>query len=66
LPEPYVVALESVSMLDVPRVGGKNASLGELLQRLNQAGVRAVGGFATDVAAYAAFLAANDPSSRVR
>jgi pyruvate,water dikinase len=60
LPEPYVVALESVSMLDVPRVGGKNASLGELLQRLNQAGVRAVGGFATDVAAYAAFLAAND------
>jgi pyruvate,water dikinase len=46
-------------MRDVARVGGKNASLGELLQHLNRAGVRAVGGFATDVSAYAAFLAAN-------
>jgi pyruvate,water dikinase len=58
--EAYVVALETVSMRDVPRVGGKNASLGELLQHLHEAGVRAVGGFATDVSAYAAFLAAND------
>jgi pyruvate,water dikinase len=57
---PYVVALETVSMGDVARVGGKNASLGELLQHLTAAGVRAVGGFATDVSAYAAFLAAND------
>jgi pyruvate,water dikinase len=56
----YVVALESVSMRDVPRVGGKNASLGELLQHLSEAGVRAVGGFATTVSAYSAFLAAND------
>jgi pyruvate, water dikinase len=56
----YVVALETVSMRDVARVGGKNASLGELLQRLAGAGVRAVGGFATEVSAYAAFLAAND------
>jgi pyruvate, water dikinase len=55
----YVVALETVSMRDVARVGGKNASLGELLQHLGQAGVRAVGGFATDVSAYSAFLAAN-------
>ena len=56
----YVLALQAVSMRDVARVGGKNASLGELLQRLSQAGVRAVGGFATEVSAYAAFLAAND------
>jgi pyruvate,water dikinase len=55
----YVVALEKVSMRDVARVGGKNASLGELLQHLTRAGVRAVGGFATDVSAYAAFVAAN-------
>jgi pyruvate,water dikinase len=58
--EAYVTALETVSMRDVPRVGGKNASLGELLQHLREAGVRAVGGFATDVSAYAAFVAAND------
>jgi len=58
--EAYVAALETLSMRDVPRVGGKNASLGELLQHLREAGVRAVGGFATDVSAYEAFLAAND------
>ena len=46
-------------MRDVPQVGGKNASLGELLQHLSRAGVRAVGGFATTVPAYAEFLAAN-------
>ena len=55
----YVVPLEAVSMGDVARVGGKNASLGELLRHLTRAGVRAVGGFATDVSAYAAFVAAN-------
>ena len=55
----YVVELDAVSMRDVTRVGGKNASLGELLQHLTEAGVRAVGGFATDVSAYSAFVAAN-------
>jgi pyruvate,water dikinase len=50
-------------MRDVARVGGKNASLGELLQHLRLAGVRAVGGFATEVSAYAEFLAANDLGS---
>jgi pyruvate,water dikinase len=54
-----VVALDAVSMRDVARVGGKNASLGELLQQLTRAGVRAVGGFATEVSAYARFVAAN-------
>lgn len=33
----YVVALEAVAMRDVARVGGKNASLSELLQHLGQA-----------------------------
>jgi pyruvate,water dikinase len=55
----YVVGLEAVSMRDVARVGGKNASLGELLRELTRAGVRAVGGFATEVSAYWAFIAAN-------
>jgi len=56
----HVVPLESVSIRDVARVGGKNASLGELLQHLAQAGVRVAGGFATDVSAYWAFISAND------
>jgi pyruvate,water dikinase len=58
-PVQYVTPLEQVSMRDVARVGGKNASLGELLQHLTQAGVRVVGGFATQVAAYWAFVEAN-------
>jgi pyruvate,water dikinase len=55
----HVVALDSVSVRDVARVGGKNASLGELLRHLSGAGVGVVGGFATEVAAYWAFIDAN-------
>lgn len=54
-----VVPLESVTLRDLPRVGGKNASLGELIRHLGTAGVRVVGGFATTVAAYKAYLEAN-------
>ena len=57
--EKLVVPLESVSLADLPHVGGKNASLGELLRNLASAGVRCVGGFATTVAAYRAFVGAN-------
>ena len=57
--EKFVVPLESVSLADLPQVGGKNASLGELLRHLASSGVRCVGGFATNVAAYRAFLDAN-------
>jgi pyruvate,water dikinase len=56
----FVVDLADVSLRDLPRVGGKNASLGELIQHLAAAGVRCAGGFATTVAAYRGFLAAND------
>jgi pyruvate,water dikinase len=55
-----VVDLADVSLRDLPRVGGKNASLGELLQHLSAAGVRCAGGFATTVAAYRGFLSANE------
>jgi pyruvate,water dikinase len=58
-PERYVVALEQVSMRDVARVGGKNASLGELLRHLATAGVRVVGGFATTTDAYRELIAVN-------
>ena len=45
---------------DVPLVGGKNASIGEMIQSVTSAGVRVPGGFATTVAAYRDFLRAND------
>ena len=58
-PAALVVPLDSVTLRDVSSVGGKNASLGELIRHLGAAGVRVAGGFATTVAAYRAFLAAN-------
>jgi len=44
-------------MADLPQVGGKNASLGEMIGALSAAGVRVPGGFATTAAAFEAFLA---------
>jgi pyruvate,water dikinase len=52
----YVVGLEEVRMADVPRVGGKNASLGEMIGNLAPRGIRVPGGFATTAAAYRRFL----------
>ena len=52
----YIVPLEALSMADVPRVGGKNASLGEMIAHLTGLGVKVPGGFATTAQAYWAFL----------
>ena len=51
-----VVWFQNLSMADVERVGGKNASLGEMIRHLRQAGVQVPGGFATTAAAYREFL----------
>jgi pyruvate,water dikinase len=56
----YVVDLAELSQDDVARVGGKNASLGEMLRELTAAGIRVPHGFAVTAEAYRAFLAAND------
>lgn len=49
-----------VGIDDVDRVGGKNASLGEMYQQLDAKGVRVPNGFATTADAYRRFIAAND------
>jgi pyruvate,water dikinase len=54
-----VLPLERLRMTDVAVVGGKNASLGELISQLASAGVRVPGGFATTAAAFDGFLAHN-------
>ena len=59
--EPYVIKLAELGMNDVERVGGKNASLGEMISNLNGLGVTVPGGFATTAAAYRDFLAAEIP-----
>src|SRR6478735_12422539 len=55
-----------VGMADVAQVGGKNASLGEMVSNLAGAGVRVPGGFATTADAYRAFLENNGLDDRIR
>ena len=53
----YVASFEHLRMHDVEIVGGKNASLGEMISQLANAGVRVPGGFATTAQAFRDFLA---------
>ena len=52
----YVAPFEQLRMTDVESVGGKNASLGEMISQLAEAGVRVPGGFATTADAFRDFL----------
>lgn len=52
----YVLWYQQLGMQDVNRVGGKNASLGEMISNLAGAGVEVPGGFATTADAYNQFL----------
>jgi len=60
-----VVPLRSLGMGDIHRVGGKNASLGELLGQLSALGLRVPDGFATTAAAYREFLARDGLTGRI-
>lgn len=63
---PLVLWFTEVGMSDVPRVGGKNASLGELITALTDSGVRVPDGFATTADAYRAVVAHNQLEPRIR
>ena len=63
--EPYVIKLEELGMDDVETVGGKNASLGEMISNLSNLGISVPGGFATTAAAYREFLATNALDQRI-
>jgi len=60
-----VIALNKLGMHDLPKVGGKNASLGELISHLAAAGVQVPGGFATTAQAYEEFIAKGDLNRRI-
>jgi pyruvate,water dikinase len=60
-----ILDFASLRMTDVADVGGKNASLGELMSQLGGAGVRVPGGFATTAQAYREFLAQGGLDQRV-
>jgi pyruvate,water dikinase len=61
----YVVRLEELRIADVPRVGGKNASLGEMIGNLAARGIRVPGGFATTADAYRDFLGGAGLTERI-
>jgi len=63
--EPYVIKLNELGMNDVETVGGKNASLGEMISNLSNLGVTVPGGFATTAGAYRDFLGNNDLDKRI-
>jgi pyruvate,water dikinase len=62
----YAIPFERLGMHDVETVGGKNASLGEMIGSLANLGVRVPGGFATTAQAYRDFLKQGGLDERIR
>ena len=61
----YIVNLNSVSSSDLEKVGGKNASIGEMIQHLASLGIKVPGGFATTTGIYKEFLAQNNLDEKI-
>ncbi len=61
----YVFPFSQLRMTDVDRVGGKNASLGELLSQLTSAGIRVPDGFATTAEAFRLFIKESGLEERI-
>ena len=62
----YAVAFDHLRMTDVGEVGGKNASLGEMISQLAASNVRVPGGFATTAAAFREFLSFQGLAGRIQ
>ena len=60
-----VIWFEELSRGDVGLVGGKNASLGEMVQTLGSKGIKVPAGFATTADAFREFITANDLDDRI-
>ena len=61
----YIAAFSDLGMRDISRVGGKNASLGEMIGQLTRLGVKVPAGFATTADAYREFLAQDGLAGRI-
>lgn len=64
--QPYVIPFQSLGMADIEQVGGKNASLGEMISNFSASGVCVPGGFATTAEAYRDFLRADGLDLRIK
>src|ERR1700738_831228 len=64
--KPYIIPFEKLNNKDLETVGGKNASIGEMISSLANLGVSVPGGFATTSHAYRDFLAQGGLDERIR
>ena len=61
----FTINLADINSQDLPEVGGKNASLGEMIQHLSSVGVSVPGGFATTSNAFQEFLTQNNLQTKI-
>ncbi|VAW44037.1 Phosphoenolpyruvate synthase, partial [hydrothermal vent metagenome] len=61
----YIIKLDQLTLQDLDQVGGKNASLGEMITHLNGLGVKVPGGFATTADAFKEFLQTSGLNQRI-
>ena len=62
----YIRPLSSLSLKDLPLVGGKNASLGEMIQALQPEGIQIPNGFAITIEAYRQYLQTNNLTAKIQ
>ena len=62
----YIKFFEELTIKDVPTVGGKNASLGEMYQNLSKKGVKVPNGFATTAEGYWLFVKENKLKDKIK
>lgn len=61
----FILGLQEVGIRDIERVGGKNASLGEMIRNLTKLGIRIPAGFIITVEAYQVFISYNNLSEKI-
>lgn len=61
----FILPFSSIRLADLPQVGGKNSSLGEMVNALSGLGVKVPNGFAVTAEAYRHFLRENDLVTRI-
>lgn len=66
MPDAFILDFDAIAIADVPRVGGKNASLGEMTRNLAEAGIAVPEGFAVTAAAFRDFIEHNRLGEEIR
>jgi pyruvate,water dikinase len=64
-PKDFIIFLDQIGMSDLPRVGGKNASLGEMIKNLTDKHIKVPNGFAVTVDAFDAFIEENKLRAKI-